>query len=448
MDERIKTDILMIHPRKMTVNQQNNIRRAMIIVLPLLLAAMMISLVFAAANNGADGTFSRLTIASSSDRFSRDPSFNSDGSVIAFSSDSDFFNQGISTLQGEIWLYHSDTLTFTRVTTSASDRINWEPRLNADGTIVAFYGNADLLNQGIPSNQVEIWLYDTNTLTYTRVTTASHSNRSSYSPVLNAQGNMVAFVSDSDFLGQGVALYQTEVWLYDTATMTVTRITTATTSDRTSYLPDINQDGTKIGFMSDSDFLGQGVAAYQNEIWLYDTTTMTYTRITYASAPDRSCQYFTMDDDGTRFAMQSNADYLNESRPKSLQEIWLYDTSMLTYTRVTSASHSDRGSYNPEISGDGRYIVFQSDSDFLNQGIQNGQEEIWLYDIPREKLTRLTTASASDRKSVYPDINTTGKFIAFFSDSDFLSQGIVNDQYEVWLWEAPDYPIYLPVVIR
>ena len=47
-----------------------------------------------------------------------------------------------------------------------------------------------------------------------------------------------------------------------------------------SYDPDINGDGTKIVFESDSDFLGECILDNQFEIWLYDTVSMTYTRVT------------------------------------------------------------------------------------------------------------------------------------------------------------------------
>ena len=41
--------------------------------------------------------------------------------------------------------------------------------------------------------------------------------------------------------------------------------------------------------------------------------------------------------------------------------------------RVTSASESNRNSYDPSLSGDGTVVAFQSDSDLLNEGIADGQ---------------------------------------------------------------------------
>ena len=112
----------------------------------------------------------------------------------------------------------------------------------------------------------------------TRITTASASARDSYFPSLSADGTKVAFSSDSNFLGQGLPDDQFEIWLYNTATMTFTQITTASDSSRDSRDPSLSANGTKVAFESDNDFLGQGIPFGQVEIWLYDTATMTFTR--------------------------------------------------------------------------------------------------------------------------------------------------------------------------
>ena len=60
-----------------------------------------------------------------------------------------------------------------------------------------------------------------------------------------------------------------EIWLYNTTTRTLDRVTIASPANRRSHLPSLSADGTAISFMSDSDFLGQGVPLNQFEIWLY-----------------------------------------------------------------------------------------------------------------------------------------------------------------------------------
>ena len=118
-------------------------------------------------------------------------------------------------------------------------------------------------------------------------------------------------------------------------------------------------------------------------------------------------------------------------------------------TRVTAAAGTGgRNSYNPSLSGDGTKIAFRSDSDFLTQGLPDDQWEIWLYDTATMTVTRVTTAAGiGDRDSLNPSLNRDGSKVAFQSDSDFLGQGIPDNQQEIWLREYLA-GVYLPVVLR
>ena len=194
-------------------------------ILPFVLAFTLLLLVLGLVAGQGSGDLVRITAASDGNRDSTRPSLNGDGTVIVFQSDSDFLGQGIPDDQDEIWLYDTRTMTFTRITVASdSDRDSSFPYLSADGTIIAFRSDSDFLGQGIPDDQKEVWLYDTGTMTYTRVTTASESGRSSSASSLSADGTVVAFHSDSDILGQGIPAGQNEIWLYDTATMSLSLI--------------------------------------------------------------------------------------------------------------------------------------------------------------------------------------------------------------------------------
>ena len=264
--------------------------------------------------------------------------------------------------------------------TGTGDRDSYAPSLSGDGRVVAFESNSDILNEGRPADVVEIWLYDTVAMTYTRVTSASDSTRDSDRPSLNADGTLVAFYSDSDLLSEGRPDETTEIWLYDTVAMTYTRVTSATgADDRFSYDPSLNADGTVVAFESDSDLLNEGRSGGVYEIWLYDTVAMTYSRVTTASHGNRDCSNPSVSADGTVVAFYSDSDFLGQGIASKQFEVWLYDTVAMTYTRVTSASHSNRDSFSPNLSDDGTIVAFESDSDFLGQSILDSQSEIWLW---------------------------------------------------------------------
>jgi Tol biopolymer transport system component len=418
-------------------------RSILMLVLSLILALMFLTLGLTIVR-GAE-ILTRVTTASTNGRDSLYPGLSADGTKIVFESNSDFLGQSISTT--EIWLYDTTTMTYTRITTaSASDRFSSLPSLSADGKRIAFRSSSDFLNQGIPSNQQEIWLYDLTTETLTRVTTASGIHLLDY-PSLSANGKVIAFESDFDFLGQGVNSY--EIWLYDTTAMTVTRITTAAGDGfRESRNPSLNANGTKVAFRSNSDFLGQGIPESQFEIWLYDTTTMTLTRVTTASDSTRGSAHPYLSTNGTKSAFASDSDFLDQGIPQGQYEIWLYDTTAATFTRVTTASASNRQSAYPRLNTDGTKVVFVSDSDFLGQDIPDDQFEVWLYDTMTMTYTRITSGSSSNADNYMPTISADGTKIAFSSDADLLGQGIPNGQFEIWLYGSSKQQIYLPLVLK
>jgi Tol biopolymer transport system component len=150
-----------------------------------------------------------------------------------------------------------------------------------------------------------------------------------------------------------------------------------------------------------------------------------------------------------KIAFHSNSDFLNQGISNQQFEIWLYDMTAMTLTRITTANNTTRGSFSPQLSVDGTKILFMSDSDFLSQGIPDNQNEIWLYDTVAMTFTRVTSHSNGPaRDSSGPQMSADGSKIAFRSDADFLNQGIFDEQYEVWLYSYLPSSIYLPVVLK
>ncbi len=304
--------------------------------------------------------------------------------------------------------------------------------LDSDGTKIAFHSDSDFLAQGIPRNQTEIWLYDIGTMSLTRVTTASAGPgyHFSMSPRQSGDGTTIVFDSNSDFLNQGVPTGTDEIWSFDTRSMTLTRVTTAISPNCYSEYPDVNYDGTKIVFESNANFLGgQGSRLGAHEIWLYDTTTMTFTRVTSTSGDGyRSNEYPRLSADGSKVVFSSNSDFFNQG--VSTYEIWLFDMQSMTLTQVTTGCG---WCYHPSINADGTRVVFDSETDFLGQGNPAWHSQIWLYDTKTMTFTRIT---APDNDSRSPDISADGKKIAFKSRLDFLRQGIASDHYEIWLYDT------------
>ena len=271
---------------------------------------------------------------------------------------------------------------------------------------------------------IEVWryLFPTVDTTHGRLTCLTGGNdpdRRGWDARMSADGRYAVFTSSIDFYGQGIGENQWEIWLYDSVEQRLTRITDSG-ADRRSYDPLISANGHRIVFFSNADFNGEGILKNQEEMWLYDLATKNLTRLT-ATEPGRGYGEPSISADGSRITFYSDADFNNEGIPDGRFENWVYDLPNNRYTRLTN-SPVNLGERTLEteiqISSDGRKVVFASDIDFNNEGIPEGQHEIWLYDLDRQSLTRVTNGGPGTNpdeipESRNPTISADGRYHCF-----------------------------------
>ncbi len=98
--------------------------------------------------------------------------------------------------------------------------------------------------------------------TFTQIT---DTNNFSGMPSINSDGSLITFVSPVDVTA-GNVLANPEIYLYNTNTMIFTKITE--TNGKENELPSIDADGSHIVFQSDADFTGQN-ADGGKEVFLF-----------------------------------------------------------------------------------------------------------------------------------------------------------------------------------
>jgi Tol biopolymer transport system component len=330
-------------------------------------------------------------------------------------------------------------------TNGGASRDSYDPRLDGDGSRIAFRSDADLLSEGRPDNDFEIWLWD-DTTGFVRITDAvanGGTGRDSYLPSIADSGTRVAFRSDADLLSEGRADGDEEIWLWDETTG-LQRLSDALANGQTSrdsYEANISPDGSRVAFRSDADLLSEGRADNNFEIWLWDSTSGLQ-RITDATAnggASRDSYEPSLSADGSRIAFQSDADLLSEGRLGGNEEIWLWDdtTGLQRITDVLANGAASRDCYDAAISADGTRIVFRSDADFLNEGRADNNYEIWLWDQTSglQRLTDVTANGGTSRDAYDPEISADGNLISFESDADFLNLGTADNLTEVWAYD-------------
>ena len=253
---------------------------------------------------------------------------------------------------------------FEPVTTDTKTA-NLDPSLNWDGSRIAFASPADLQSGDPPTRfDPEIWLYDRPHRTFRPVTTAFQEDRESRYPQIAGDGRRVVFRSDADLLSEGIEWGEFHVWFFDVETSTLLRLSPLAGS-RERYVgePLIGADGRRVVFASDRPTPDEDLALFQYELWFYDLETSSLARLTN-SAPGRWCLYPQLSGNGRYAVFISDNDFLGQGLPDNWWEVWRLDIETGEIVRVTQKVQEDRSYAQVAINYDGRKIAFSSDAYF------------------------------------------------------------------------------------
>jgi Tol biopolymer transport system component len=293
------------------------------------------------------------------------PSISADGTRIAFDSELDITG-GNPDLNVEIFLFDTDTMLFSQVTNTTGGA-NGAPSISSDGTRITFESLHDF-SGGNPDANFEIFLFDTDATMFAQITNTTGGGN--ITPSISSDGTRIAFRSLNDITGANADL-NGEIFLFDTDTMDFTQITDTTGGGVFSNtLPVISSDDTRIAFRSDLDITG-GNPDLNDEVFLFDANTMTFTQITETTGLNSEPS---INSDGTLIAFNSTSD-INGGNPDLNTEIFLFDTNTMMFTQITDTT----GGFNvtPAINSDGTLIAFRSNLD-ITGGNPDGNFEIFL----------------------------------------------------------------------
>ena len=129
---------------------------------------------------------------------------------------------------------------------------------------------------------------------------------------------------------------------------------------------------------------------------------------------------------GRYIAFESMASDLVPGDTNGFKDIFVHDRDTRTTTRVslTSAGWQANGHcYTPSISGDGRYVAFASDASNLVVNDTNARSDIFVRDTwtgvtTRESVT--TFGTQGEGPSTHPDISADGRWVVFATTADNL----------------------------
>jgi Tol biopolymer transport system component len=301
------------------------------------------------------------------------PSISADGTRIVFASIVQITSIDI---RAEISLYDTQTASFTRITNSGGLFRSELPSISGDGTRIVFVSTADLTGNN-PNHEYAVFLYDTDTGNVTQISTNPRNSDAYFvgPPSITADGTRIAFSSIADVTSSNTD-HNLEIFLYNTQTGTFTQVTDTSGFAR-NRSPSISADGTHIAFSSSADLTGDNPDE-SFQIFLYHTDTANITQIT--SFSDSFSGIPSINSNGTRITFTSDGDLMGLN-PNRSSQVFFYDTETGSLTQITNMGVTvlpfPYGSSGSSISGDGTRIAFSSLVD-LTGGNADLSSEIFL----------------------------------------------------------------------
>ena len=252
----------------------------------------------------------------------------------------------------------------------------------------------------------------------------------SFSPSISADGRYVAFDSGASDLVPGDGNGFQDAFVRDLAKTTTTRVSVdAAGGDAAgpSLFPSISADGRYVAFESGANDVVLGDDNPGADVFVRDLLTEATTWVSVDAGGDSSGGGArpSISGDGRYVAFESSAS-LVPGDGNSLGDVFVQDLQSSTTTRVsvdTAGGDPNSDSFGPSISADGRYVAFVSFASDLVGGDGNATGDVFVRDLVTNTTSRVSIDSAgSDPNGVSgsPSINADGRYVAFQSEASDL----------------------------
>ncbi len=329
------------------------------------------------------------------------------------------------------------------------------PSLSGDGRYLAFVSTDSELLVNDENKAEDIYIKDLQASPQTLIRISNKqgsiaASGASTAPAISRNGTHVAFVSDAaDLTTQSDSNSVKDVFLYSLSSGAISLISSRSVggfANGESFEPAISSDGAYVAFTSKASDLLISSSNEFTQIFLSNTSTSALTRITQASSVEPGngdSGSAAISADGRYVVFASKATNLTSmpTTPEPKYNIFLYDRDAVppTITRISQGlggAASNGESYSPSISSDGRFITFASTASNLVDGVTdtNDDADIFLYDsmAASPQISHVTKLSSTNAKangaSSAPIISGDGAQIVFLSDATNLVNNDKNNQ--------------------
>jgi Tol biopolymer transport system component len=315
--------------------------------------------------------------------------------------------------------------------------------ISDDGNRVAFASLSDNLVANDTSG-VDVFVRDRRAGTTLRVsvrTNGVQTNNNCENPRISADGNVVAFDSEATNLVAGDRNGASDVFVHDLTTGITSRVSLTSASGESngdSYLAAISSDGRYVAFESSATNLVSGDTNGAPDIFVRDRVAGTTTRASVDSLGNEAKgPSFTpsLSRDGRFVVFTSRATNLDPNDVDGNADAYLHD--MVTGATVlvsvdSNGVKADLESFHPVVSDDGRYVAFASYADNLVPNDVNHGEDVFVHDLVAGTTWCASVdsngriSSRSDLSTLGIDLSGDGRFVLYDSPAQDLVDGDLN----------------------
>jgi len=406
-------------------------------------AASTITLVSVSSTGGQGNDFS----------FER-PALSPEGRYVAFSSIASNLAPGDANGESDVFL--RDTLAGTTEIVSVSpvgesgNGRSVLPDISADGRFVVFESSASNLVLGDLNGVTDVFVRDRQTGVTSLAsvsTTGELGNGASEHAVVSADGRYVAFSSQATNLVEGDTNAASDIFVHDLSAGTTTMVSVSssgTQSNSYSAWPSLSASGDKVAFESGATNLDPLDPNGLGDVYVHDRTSGITSVVSVSSASELSngpSFHAALSGDGNAVAFISTGSNLVPGDTNGVQDVFARDLVAGMTERVSVTSNGKQGtdySEVPDISGDGRFVVFHTAS-VLTRKDGNQVPDVFLRD--RLRGTTLRISSAPNGKdpnggSTNPAVNGLGTQVSFESVASNLVPNDVNNAGDIFLYRS------------
>lgn len=374
-----------------------------------------------------------------------DSTASDDGEFIAFSTPNalltedtyvgyDVYVQDTSTNQLELISISSDE--------AVSNGLSLHPVISADGRFVVFRSDSTNFATNDNNNARDIFIRDRQLGTTTLIsavdptlsTGGSTGNSYSYSPSFSDDGRYVTFWSASSDLVPGDTNGQFDLFLRDLQMGTTERINLAPDGGQATggntHSSHLSADGRYVAYWSWATNLVPGDTNGVSDAFVLDRQTGITERVSTTATgiqSDANVYNASISDDGRYVVFHSNATSLDNVLGTIGTQVYLKDRvtgDLRMIGRGPDGRAPNQSSVSPLISGDGRWVVFNSWANNLDKRDPDGGSDAYLYDRERDTvmlLSQSTGVGAGNGRSDYVRISNDGSTVTFNSAATNLT---------------------------